>query len=115
MASGLRGEGPKIVQIETRYVETDAINFRDVVQSLTGKNSSTAWIGRNNNAVAAAAADSSVVAASEIKGGTASVTAKTEEGAALPIMMMNNFPFKDFDRLLLELPPCMGMEDTPWL
>ncbi|QHN80800.1 hypothetical protein HN51_057340 [Arachis hypogaea] len=39
------GEAPKIVQIETRYVETDAVNFRDVVQSLTGKNSSTDWIG----------------------------------------------------------------------
>ena len=38
-------EGVKIVQIETRYVETDAMNFRDVVQSLTGKNSSTDWVG----------------------------------------------------------------------
>lgn len=40
-------EAPKIVQIETRYVQTDAANFRDVVQSLTGKNSSTDWIGQN--------------------------------------------------------------------
>ncbi|KAL2341125.1 hypothetical protein Fmac_009065 [Flemingia macrophylla] len=113
---GLRRESPKIVQIETRYVQTDAVNFRDVVQSLTGKNSSTDWIGRNN-----------AVAASEnvVKGGVAE-TRKLLVGAAsrgsketmLPnssMQMMNNVnvnvnvPFIDFDAFLL--PP---MEMMPW-
>ncbi|KAJ1430594.1 hypothetical protein SESBI_07740 [Sesbania bispinosa] len=40
-SSRWRNEGPKIVQIETFYVETDAVNFRDVVQRLTGKNSAS--------------------------------------------------------------------------
>ncbi|KAE9591386.1 hypothetical protein Lal_00038562 [Lupinus albus] len=110
-STGLRGdEAPKVVQIETRYVQTDAINFKDVVQSFTGKNSSTAWIGRNNNN-----ADQSynvVVArnSSEIKGGTSVTVAKPEDDAAF--MLMNNMSFKDFDNLFLELPP-MDMEAKP--
>ncbi|KAF1868070.1 hypothetical protein Lal_00034032 [Lupinus albus] len=41
----MTSEAPKIVQIETLYVETDSINFKEVGQSLTGKYSSTAWVG----------------------------------------------------------------------
>ncbi|CAL5183736.1 unnamed protein product [Lathyrus oleraceus] len=103
--------GPKIVQIETRYVQTDAVNFRDVVQSLTGKNSSTDWIGRGNNEAAAAAATS------EIKRGNH----KPEEAiidststASTKLMMMSNLSFKDFERLVLELPP-IQMEEMLWL
>ena len=116
------GEAPKIVQIETRYVETDAINFRDVVQSLTGKNSSTAWIGRSSNADAS----SSVAKCFSQKKGGASVTAKpqeegaatssssgTKEGLVPNSMLTNNMSFKDFDRLLLEMPH-VEMEGMPW-
>ncbi|CAL0329765.1 unnamed protein product [Lupinus luteus] len=96
---------PKIVHIETRYVETDAINFKDVVQSLTGKNSSTAWIGNG-----------AFVEGSGIKGGThehSSVSAKTKDGAkfvgkenslASSMGVLKNKPFKDFDELLSDLP-----------
>ncbi|TKY59800.1 Modulating plastid sigma factor [Spatholobus suberectus] len=50
--------GPKIVHIETRYVETDAINFRDVVQRLTGKNSSTTnWVGNGASSSVASSSD----------------------------------------------------------
>lgn len=34
-------EGVKIVIIDTEYIQTDANNFKFVVQKLTGKNSST--------------------------------------------------------------------------
>ncbi|XP_027338183.1 VQ motif-containing protein 10-like [Abrus precatorius] len=108
MARG--GEPLKIVQIETRYVQTDAVNFRDVVQRLTGKNSSTAWIGRRNAA--------SALSSSEIIEGVNHAIAKPHDwnkGAAsngtltndlLPSsMLMNNYvSSKDFDALLLELP-----------
>nr|KYP46842.1 hypothetical protein KK1_031545 [Cajanus cajan] len=101
---GLRRESPKIVQIETRYVQTDAVNFRDVVQSLTGKNSSTDWIGRNSVAVAGASA-------SEIaRGGVADETLKivgaashgTKETTLPSPMQMNNvdMSFQDFDGLM---------------
>ncbi|XP_061352445.1 VQ motif-containing protein 10-like [Gastrolobium bilobum] len=104
----MTSKAPKIVQIETRYVETDAINFRDVVQSLTGKNSSTAWIGRNEG--------------SDVKGGIDAVPAKPEKSAAsngtkethLSSMLMNNTSFKEFDRLWFEFPN-IEMEDMPWL
>ncbi|KAK7359480.1 hypothetical protein VNO77_01440 [Canavalia gladiata] len=109
--------GPKIVHIETRYVETDAINFRDVVQRLTGKNSSsTNWVP---NADAAAAASSSLVAPSDHnKVGTAQhhgVSAKPQEDATattdngkknsvLSSMLLMNMSFEDFDGLLSDFP-----------
>ncbi|XP_045802695.1 VQ motif-containing protein 1-like [Trifolium pratense] len=98
--------GPKIVQIETRYVQTDAGNFRDVVQSLTGKNSSTDWIGRGTYGSAAAA---------EIKGGNI----KAEEvviGASSTTsnkMMMSNMSFKEFESLLFEL-PAIQIDEMVW-
>ncbi|AES64169.1 hypothetical protein MtrunA17_Chr2g0285891 [Medicago truncatula] len=101
--------GPKIVQIETRYVQTDAVNFRDVVQSLTGKNSSTDWIGRGTNAGTAAAA-----AASEIKGGHIKVEeVAIDTTSTAKLMMMSNMSFKDLERLL-EMPP-LQMEEMLWL
>lgn len=121
----MRGEaGPKIVQIETRYVQTDADNFKDVVQSFTGKNSSTDWImeGRFANIAAAAAAGG------EARGSTTAVkpeeleASKTNHGAnetslVLPSMQIinNNMFVGDLDRLLLELPPIEMEETIPWL
>ncbi|CAI8590860.1 unnamed protein product [Vicia faba] len=105
--------GPKIVQIETRYVQTDAVNFRDVVQSLTGKNSSTDWIGRGNNDAAAATA----AAATEIQEGnnkTQEVVIDTSSTSSTKLMMMSNMSFKEFERLVLELPP-IQMEEMLWL
>lgn len=130
----MRGEAPKIVQIETRYVETDAVNFRDVVQSLTGMNSSTDWIGRNytyTNAAAAAAAaatSSSTVAAGGGGIAVAKPADQEQAGAAndlllppssnnsMPPMNNNMMSFKDFNErlLLLELPP-IQIEEMPWL
>lgn len=98
--------GPKIVQIETRYVQTDAVNFRDVVQNLTGKNSSMDWIGQRPDTVAAPGASL------EIKGGSIKVEEVDNINATSHSMLMTNMSFKDFERLLLELPP-IQMEE--WL
>ncbi|OIW06267.1 hypothetical protein TanjilG_19705 [Lupinus angustifolius] len=116
-SDGLHGAAPKVVQIETRYVQTDAVNFKDVVQSFTGKNSSTAWIGqRNSNNNVDQLYDVVMGSSLKIKGGTAVFTSKAEEvgtAATFPSMLMKNMAFKDFDTLLLEL-PSMEMENMPW-
>ncbi|KAE9601070.1 hypothetical protein Lal_00023692 [Lupinus albus] len=102
----MTSSAPKIVHIETQYVETDAINFKDVVQRLTGKNSSTAWIGNGG-----------FVEGSGVKGGTLerdSVGDKTKEGAtfvvkennslASSMILLKNKTYKEFDGLLSDLP-----------
>lgn len=103
--------GPKIVQIETKYVQTDAVNFRDVVQSLTGKNSSTDWIGRGNTGAAS-------TATVEIKEGNIKpeevIVDRTSTASTTKLMMMSNMSFKEFERLVLELPP-IQMEEMLWL
>ncbi|CAL0334673.1 unnamed protein product [Lupinus luteus] len=116
-SGGLHGAAPKVVQIETRYVQTDAVNFKDVVQSFTGKNSSTAWIGqRNNNNNVDQSYEVVMGSSSEVKGGSSVVISKPEEDGAVatfPSMLMNNMAFNDFDTFLLDLPP-MEMENRPW-
>jgi hypothetical protein len=99
--------GPKIVQIETRYVQTDAGNFRNVVQSLTGKNSSTDWIGRGTYGAATVA---------EVKGGNIKadeVVIGASSTTSNKMMMMSNMSFKEFESLLFELPP-IQMEEMLW-
>lgn len=111
--------GPKIVQIETKYVETDEVNFRDVVQSLTGKNSSTDWIGRGRyNATATTTSTSMVAVGSNVKKGRIEFGV----GKSKPVeskeysMLMSNVSFREFDRFLLELPPIQIMEEEmPWI
>ncbi|KAK7332177.1 hypothetical protein VNO80_28925 [Phaseolus coccineus] len=107
------GEAPKIVQIETRYVQTDAVNFRDVVQSLTGKNSSTDWIGRNVKSAAESCTKGGIAEPKEI-GAAAAATYGTNETLSPPsfsssTQMNNNVSFKDFDGFML--PP---IEMVPW-
>ncbi|XP_028764878.1 VQ motif-containing protein 1-like [Neltuma alba] len=110
-SSGKREGGVKIVQIETRYVETDAMNFRDVVQSLTGKNSSTAWVGSGSKAPHASVKSEEF----QLHNHDGRNNSVKEAEASLSSMILKNTTtsFKDFDRLLYELPPCT--EDLPWL
>ncbi|KAK7412575.1 hypothetical protein VNO78_04044 [Psophocarpus tetragonolobus] len=94
-------EFPKIVQIETRYVQTDSVNFKDVVQSLTGKNSSMDSMGWPHNAAATHSSSSP-------KEGIPDETNKlirappssygTNKYSLLPSSMQinNNLSFKDF-------------------
>ncbi|KAG6395606.1 hypothetical protein SASPL_141729 [Salvia splendens] len=73
--------GVKVVIINTEYVETDAVSFKSVVQRLTGKDATVAESqpGIRNEAAA---------------GGF-------WKAPGLDKMMS----FKDFDRMLKELPP----------
>ncbi|KAG4960258.1 hypothetical protein AAZX31_13G200700 [Glycine max] len=94
-------EAPKIVQIETRYVQTDAANFRDVVQSLTGKNSSTDWIGQNAESSYSSKRGFSHEP-KKLVGATATASNGTKEATTLLpssySMQMNNVSsFKNFD------------------
>ncbi|KAG2684768.1 hypothetical protein I3760_10G090200 [Carya illinoinensis] len=48
MACSVSGKAVKVVHIDTQYVETDPLNFKSVVQSLTGKDSCVAWIEKSS-------------------------------------------------------------------
>ncbi|KAI3457557.1 hypothetical protein Pfo_014220 [Paulownia fortunei] len=82
MGGGNRGP-VKVVIINTQYVETDAVSFKSVVQRLTGK-------------------DSTVVAAAEQQ----RFQSKNEvSGYNNAPVLGRGMSFKDFDRMLKELPP----------
>ena len=72
-------EPTKIVFINTEYVETDAASFKSVIQRLTGKD---ATVG--------------------IKSGDGVVGSRAEMGGGG--VLKRGVSFKDFDRLLRELP-----------
>ncbi|KAL3613725.1 hypothetical protein CASFOL_041799 [Castilleja foliolosa] len=80
MGGGGRRDPVKVVIINTQYVETDAVSFKSVVQSLTGKDSTAAE----------EAADQQKMLQSGYKNGPA---------------LDRGLSFKDFDRMLKELPP----------
>ncbi|CAK9160282.1 unnamed protein product [Ilex paraguariensis] len=86
MSGGTR-EPVKVVIINTQYIETDAVSFKSVVQRLTGKDSiveveSSSSTGRKTSRVGAPA---------KISGGDS--------------FFSKELSFKDFDRLLMEMPP----------
>lgn len=78
-------EPVKITFISTEYVETDATSFKSVVQKLTGKDST----------IAAEPKSGRVRSKVGSTGGTGGVGSGLSRGMS----------FKDFDRLLTELPP----------
>lgn len=101
--------GPKIVHIETRYVETDAINFRDVVQHLTGKNSSTTNWDVGNGALFSSLPGSSDYNKRGIANGGVSAkphtTTNGKKNSVASSMLLMNVSFKDFEGLLSDMPP----------
>lgn len=117
--------GVKIVHIETQFVETDPVNFRAVVQRLTGKDASTVWVGNGNGS--SSSVEEAATTGFEAKGGNnnnayahGDVVMVKPEGIlkdeiyyddVLSPMKLNSFPFKDLDRLLFEFPL---MEELPW-
>ncbi|CAJ1962181.1 unnamed protein product [Sphenostylis stenocarpa] len=103
------GEAPKIVQIETRYVETDAVNFRDVVQSLTGKNSSTDWIGQNLKSAAESCSKGGIAEPKKIGAAAAATNETLLPSSSSTIQMYNDVSFKDLDEFVW--PP---IEMMPW-
>ncbi|KAG8386532.1 hypothetical protein BUALT_Bualt03G0158200 [Buddleja alternifolia] len=86
--NNIRGVGPvKVVIINTQYVETDAVSFKSVVQRLTGKDSTAAvepprFQPKSNN-----------------------TTTEVVSGNGTPPFLSRGMSFKDFDRMLKELPP----------
>ncbi|RDY14172.1 hypothetical protein CR513_00790, partial [Mucuna pruriens] len=106
--------GPKIVHIETLYVETDATNFRDVVQHLTGKNSSTTnWLRHSTGASFSVAGSSDYsrrgiandrgVGAKPQEDTTATTHGNKNNSVTSPMILMN-LSFKDFEAFLSDLP-----------
>ncbi|KAI4323131.1 hypothetical protein L6164_022761 [Bauhinia variegata] len=93
MSGGCYSKDVKIVIISTQYVETDAKSFKSVVQRLTGKDSDTD-----------AGADGK---ASGSK--TQKVLRNHQAGFEVPdggnSFLMRDMSFKEFDRLLREIPP----------
>ncbi|KAL2247267.1 VQ motif-containing protein 1-like [Sesamum indicum] len=75
-AGGRRPDPVKVVIINTQYIETDAVSFKSVVQSLTGQESAAPRI----QAGAGVSYDASPV-------------------------LSRGMSFKDFERMLKELPP----------
>ncbi|KAL0406642.1 UNVERIFIED_CONTAM: VQ motif-containing protein 1 [Sesamum latifolium] len=76
-AGGRRLDPVKVVIINTQYIETDAVSFKSVVQSLTGQDS----------------------AAPRIQAG-----AGVSYDASSPVLS-RGMSFKEFERMLKELPP----------
>lgn len=120
----------KIVQIDTQYVETDAVNFRAVVQRLTGKDASTVWVGKSGGTTSSFTSSSCLIshhqktapllqANNNGSGGGEVILVKKEEedaddvdddafrgdgGDILSCMKFMNLSYKDLERLLSEFP-----------
>ncbi|KAK7399933.1 hypothetical protein VNO78_11130 [Psophocarpus tetragonolobus] len=96
---------PKIVHIETRYVETDAIHFRDVVQHLTGKNSTTNnWVG-NGASFSVTDCNKRGISNDAKKPLEDTPTPDGKKNTFASSMLLMNVSFKDFEGLLSDLPP----------
>ncbi|XP_059441900.1 VQ motif-containing protein 10-like [Corylus avellana] len=83
----------KVVIINTHYVETDATSFKSVVQKLTGKDSTLANDPEE----------------SESRIHFRERMATTRSSSSVQILMRNS-SFKEFDRLLREVPPLLMHE-----
>ncbi|KAI3465972.1 hypothetical protein Pfo_022635 [Paulownia fortunei] len=84
MAGGRNRDAVKVVIINTQYVETDAVSFKSVVQSLTGKDSIVS--------AAAAQQPPRYQSANEVSYNTAPVLSR-------------GMSFREYERMLKELPP----------
>ncbi|KAK1275494.1 hypothetical protein QJS04_geneDACA011026 [Acorus gramineus] len=74
-----RERGPKVKIITTQFVQTDATQFKSVVQSLTGKN---AKVGQSNGAKKA-----------------------VEERPPPPCVVVEGPWLGDFEKFFMEMPP----------
>ncbi|GKV34470.1 hypothetical protein SLE2022_312370 [Rubroshorea leprosula] len=91
MSGGGRTKPVKVVIINTKYVETDATSFKSVVQSLTGKDSKVE-----------ADCDSSPGYGDRRQ--LKSRSAEMIEKSGKDWLLMRDLSFKEFDRLLKEMP-----------
>lgn len=120
-AGGVYSRDPvKVVIINTQYVETDATSFKSVVQRLTGKDAKIEIHPSNSSPSSSSRYYSSSSTSSSSPGfynnkdddhhhhyhqqqPTSGIIANA--AAANVPMMGRGLSFKDFDRLLKELPP----------
>lgn len=85
--------GPvKVVIINTHYVETDSMSFKSVVQKLTGKDSTVAEGKEKDSNILKERMERRASKPWSSSGGNKAV-------------LMKNLSFKEFDRLLREMPP----------
>ncbi|XP_027172720.1 VQ motif-containing protein 10-like [Coffea eugenioides] len=99
----------KVVIINTQYVETDAMSFKSVVQRLTGKDSKIEIDPSSNYSSASGFYGNNK---EDHRHQQQQQQQMTRYGSATGLQMSANVPvmsrglsFKDFDRLLKELPP----------
>ncbi|KAJ4831642.1 hypothetical protein Tsubulata_024426 [Turnera subulata] len=107
MAARANHEAVKVVFIDTRYVVTDPMSFKSVVQSLTGKDSSVAWLDEGSS-VAPGAKRQRERELNNINGGM--LKTSSDNGASLGAVvggdsqLSKGLSFKDLDRMILEQP-----------
>ncbi|XP_031285697.1 VQ motif-containing protein 1-like [Pistacia vera] len=94
MSSGGERKPVKIVLINTQYVETDETSFKSVVQSLTGKDSRVE--AEPTGTTMRRKREEEMV----MKGGVKRVEMRRNNS-----ILMRDLSFKEFDRLLEEMPP----------
>lgn len=88
-SGGCNREPVKVVIINTQYVETDATSFKSVVQKLTGKDSEVMGSKGQRKKY------------DDNRGGVDVPSA----GGFGKSFLMRDVSFKEFDRLLSEMPP----------
>ncbi|XP_050368896.1 VQ motif-containing protein 10 [Argentina anserina] len=105
----------KVTIINTKYVETDAVSFKDVVQKMTGKDSRVAYEVQEPPP-AVVTSNKSTAQSGNVKdqGLTNGIRSSMTNGNSKPSgviprsnssVMMRNISFKEFDRLFREMPP----------
>lgn len=122
-AGGVYSRDPvKVVIINTQYVETDATSFKSVVQRLTGKDSKIEIHPSNSSPSSSSRYYSSSINTSSSSPSfynnkddhhhhyhqqpASGIIANAAAAAAANVPMMGRgLSFKDFDKLLKELPP----------
>ncbi|KAK9937651.1 hypothetical protein M0R45_014427 [Rubus argutus] len=85
----------KVVIINTKYVETDAMSFKDVVQKLTGKDSRVAY-------------ETQQPPPPPVRSSTMTNSNSNPVGLmsrSNSSVMMKNISFKEFERLFRDMPP----------
>ncbi|KAK9224088.1 hypothetical protein WN944_012537 [Citrus x changshan-huyou] len=114
--SSKKQEAVKVVLMDTQYVETDPVSFKSVVQKLTGKDSSVAWIKESNSSSAADSRREVIsVEVNKLEGEV--VNDDNNNYNVSPVSMLSKgVSFKDLEvnRLIfdLEFPP---PEELQWL
>ncbi|KAL4271841.1 hypothetical protein GQ457_13G005120 [Hibiscus cannabinus] len=104
MANGR--EPMKVVIINTEYVETDAMSFKSVVQELTGKDSRVTSNPPRPRSRFYREEVNKKEQAPGIRPGNGGASSRSGES-----VLMKNLSFKDFERLLKEMPP---VDDLWW-